>query len=101
MFKFKKATLALILFSTVISVFVFGYPVNTYKKQVKDGFVYTKRCFKVGELEQFFHCFETGKQIRASELISEINEKTASLFPYFNVIFFLAITLSFITLLFI
>lgn len=101
MFKAKKTFLVLILFSTVILVFIFGYPVNTYKEEVKNGFTYTKRCFKVGELGQFFHCFEERKQIRSTGLITEINTKTASLFPYFNMIFFLAIILSFITLFFI
>jgi len=101
MFKAKKTLLVLILFSNVILVFVFGYPVKIYNEKIKDGFTYTKRCFKVGELGQFFRCFEEGKQIRGARLIAEINIKTASLFPFFNFIFFLAIIFSFITLFFI
>ena len=101
MYKLKKIIFILAVSSPIIFVLIFGYPVNTYREQVKGGLTYTKRCFKVGEWEAFFKCFKTGKQINGGRLITEINTKTASLFPYFNIVFFISLICSLILFLFI
>lgn len=88
MFKAKKILLFLICVSPLIAAVVFGYPVSTKQEKLVDGFMYTKRCFKVGELPQFIRCYSPQKAVKGLYLLSDLQRKTSSLFPFFDVLFF-------------
>lgn len=101
MFKIKKTILIILLASPILTALMFGYPVKTFKEELKGGLVYTKRCFKVGEWEQFLNCFSQKKTIKGAVLLSEFQHKASSLFPHFDLIFYGAVGLSLVVLLFI
>lgn len=71
-----------------------GYPVNTHKETVSQGFVLTKRCFKVGELGEYLSCLRSQDRIAGARLLSDLNIKLYSLFPLFNIMFFIAFGMS-------
>ncbi|PIY72290.1 hypothetical protein COY87_01765 [Candidatus Roizmanbacteria bacterium CG_4_10_14_0_8_um_filter_33_9] len=85
---FKKIILIIFMISPLLFVFFLGYPLQTYKTTQEKGVILSKRCFKVGELRQFIHCYQSGKRIVSKQLTTELNTKLSALFPFFNVVFF-------------
>lgn len=96
---FKKIMLIILIVSPLLFVFFTGYPVQTYRETQKNGVILSKRCFKVGELEQFARCFQSGKRIAEIQLASELRLKLSSLFPMFDAVFLagVAVLLIFLT----
>lgn len=84
---FKKIVLIIVIISPLLFTFFLGYPVQTYKTTQEKGIILSKRCFKVGELKQFIHCFQSGKRIAGKELMTDVQSKLSSLFPLFSVMF--------------
>ena len=90
---YKKIALLVCCLAPLLFVFFVGYPVKPFRETKRDGFVLSKRCFKVGELSQFVECFSSGKALSHNRLISHLGDRLDSLFPKFNMIFFSSLIL--------
>jgi len=104
MFKIKKIIIFFLLIFPFLFILFFGYPIKENSKfeilnPKKLNLNYSRRCFKVGEFKQFINCFKNHPTLNSRQLISTLNNETASLFPGFNILFFTALTLQ-ISLLF-
>jgi len=84
----NKIILIILIVSPLLFVFFTGYPIQTYRETQKNGVILSKRCFKVGELKQFIRCFQSGKRISGIHLVTDLQTKLSSLFPFFDVVFF-------------
>jgi len=90
MFRVKKVILFLIIISPLFFVLFVGYPVN--KNVHKSGVLnYSRRCFRVGEFNEFVNCFKDRATLKGRTLVSSINNEIASLYPGLNIVFFLAL----------
>jgi len=88
---YKKIALILLCLSPLLFAISIGYPIKTYSQIKKGGFAETRRCFKVGELEQFVKCLTTHERIYGTRLMRDVNRQLFLLFPFGNIIFFAAL----------
>lgn len=88
---YKKIIIALLLISPLFFLFV-GYPVNTGIKQVYNSAALSRRCFDIGNTNQFIACFKSHPRTNFSGLIKGIVTDTNALQPnmgYFLLLFFI------------
>lgn len=88
---YKKIVLFVCCISPLLFAFTSGYPVKTFQEYSQNGLIMTRRCFKVGELSSFIDCFSLGKTVARQKLVIDLNNKLDSLFPGFNIVFFVSL----------
>lgn len=92
---YRKIIITLLVSAPLSVIIFFGYPIKSFNQVERNSLSFTKRCFKVGELGEMLSCYKEGKSLKGLNLIVDINNKLASLFPLGNILFFVFITLSF------
>ncbi len=88
---YKKIFISLLILSPLFLSLLIGYPVQSYTPEIRGQDVYTRRCFKVGELKQFGECFRSKKSIAGLKLFRNLHQNLSSLHPFFDMVFFMGI----------
>ncbi len=95
---FKKIIIFLLCISPLLFVFSTGYPIQKPGLKHRSEFVQTRRCFKVGELNQFVNCYFTNPKLQGAPLIHTVLQNLHALYPGFEVVFVLSILFFFMSL---
>jgi hypothetical protein len=92
MFK-KNVLMFLLMIFPLIFVFFAGYPIGNEKARAAGtgGHTYSRRCFRVGEWQETVDCYRRGKAVRGADLVLHLNKNIGSVYPQFNLIFFLSL----------
>lgn len=78
---------------------VIGYPVRNIRETQSK--VYSRRCFQIGNWNNYVQCLKTGEKLQGKTLVDTIQKNVSSLYPGFGLLLFFAILMHVVIVLFI